>query len=63
MSLRQDMSKNIMYSNNMRTNRNELMRRLLTGVTKEKLEFLVRTREEARRQFPCEGEKQEALFP
>lgn len=41
--------KKINYSNNMRTNRNELMRRLLSGVTKDELEYLVRMREEARR--------------
>ena len=37
------------YSNSMKTNRNELVRRLLSGDTKEELEFLVKKREEARR--------------
>ena len=41
--------KKVIYSNNMRTNRNELMRRLLSGVTKDELEYLVRIREESRR--------------
>ena len=36
----------------MKTNRNELVRRLLSGVTKEELEFLVKKREEARRPIP-----------
>lgn len=36
------------YSINMRTNRNELIRRLLSGVTTEELEYLVKLREEAR---------------
>ena len=36
----------------MKTNRNELVRRLLTGVTKGELEFLVRKREEAMRPIP-----------
>ena len=40
------------YSNSMKTNRNELVRRLLSGVTKEELEFLVKKREEARRPIP-----------
>ena len=32
----------------MKTNRNELIRRLLSGVTEDELEHLVRVREEAR---------------
>ena len=48
MPMSADMKK-INYSNNMRTNRNELMRQLLSGVTKDELEYLVRMREEARR--------------
>lgn len=55
------MNKEITNSNNMRTSRNELMRRILTGVTKEELEFLVRTRQDS--VSPCEEGKQEALFP
>ena len=39
----------IMYSNSMKTNRNELIRRLSSGVTDDELENLVRVREEARR--------------
>ena len=38
----------MIYSNNMRTNRNELMRRLLSGITTSELQNLVRMREEAR---------------
>ena len=38
---------NIIYSNNMKTNRNELIRRLLSGLTDSELENLVRVREEA----------------
>ena len=41
------------YSNSMKTNRNELIRRLLSGVTDDKLENLVRVREEARRPIPA----------
>ena len=44
---------NIIYSNNMKTNRNELIRRLLSGVTDDELENLVRLREEARRPIPA----------
>ena len=36
----------------MKTNRNELVRRLLSGVTDDELENLVRLREEARRSIP-----------
>ena len=36
---------NIIYSNNMKTNRNELIRRLLSGLTDSELENLVRVRE------------------
>ena len=38
---------NIIYSNNVKTNRNELIRRLLSGLTDSELENLVRVREEA----------------
>ena len=44
---------NIIYSNSMKTNRNELMRRLLSGVPDDELENLVRVREEARRAIPA----------
>ena len=37
----------------MKTNRNELIRRLLSGVTDDELENLVRLREEARRPIPA----------
>ena len=42
----------------MRTNRNELIRRLLSGITNDELQNLVRVREEARRPIPTmrEGE-------
>ena len=43
----------IIYSNSMKTNRNELIRRLLSGVTDNELENLVRVREEARRPIPA----------
>ena len=57
------MNKEIINSNNMRTNRNELMRRNLTGVTKEELEFLVRTPEEARRRIPMRGGEARGPIP
>ena len=44
---------NIIYSNNMKTNRNELIRRLSSGVTDDELEKLVRLREEASRPIPA----------
>ena len=44
---------NITYGNSMKTNRNELIRRLLSGVTDDELENLVRVREEARRPIPA----------
>ena len=44
---------NIIYSNNMKTNRHELIIRLLSGVTDDELENLVRLREEARRPIPA----------
>ena len=37
----------------MKTNRNELLTRLLSGVTEDELENLVRVREEARRPIPA----------
>ena len=37
----------------MKTNHNELIRRLLSGVTDDELENLVRVREEARRPIPA----------
>ena len=37
----------------MKTNRNELIRRLLSGVTDDELGTLVRVREEARRPIPA----------
>ena len=43
---------NIIYSNSMNTNRNELIRRLLSGITNDKLQNLVRVWEEARRPIP-----------
>ena len=44
---------NITYGNSMKTNRNELIRRLLSGVTDDELGNLVRVREEARRPIPA----------
>ena len=44
---------NIIYSNSMKTNHNELIRRLLPGVTDDKLRNLVRVREEAGRPYSC----------
>ena len=43
----------IIYSNSMKTNRNELIRRLLSGVTDDELANLVRVREEVRRPIPA----------
>ena len=42
----------IIYSNSMKTNRNELIRRLLSEVTADELENLVRVREEASNSRP-----------
>ena len=39
--------KNFFYSNNIMSRRNELIRRLLSGLTDSELENLVRVREEA----------------
>ena len=48
----------------MKTNRNELIRRLLSGITNDELQNLVQVREEARRHIPAmRGEKQDALSP
>ena len=44
--------KNFIYSNSMKTNRNELLRRLLSGLTDSELETLVQIREKARRPIP-----------
>ena len=41
--------KKMIYSNNILSNRNELVRRLLSGITNVELQNLVRVREEARR--------------
>ena len=48
-----DQKQNNIYSNSMKTNRNELIRRLLTGVTGDELRNLVLVREEARRPIPA----------
>ena len=42
----------IIDSNSMKTNRNELIRRLLSRITNDELQNLVRVREEARRPIP-----------
>ena len=44
---------NIIHSNSMKSSRNELIRRLLSGVTDDELENLVTVREEARRPIPA----------
>ena len=44
--------KKFIYSNSMKTNRNELLRRLLSGLTDSDLETLVQIREKARRPIP-----------
>ena len=51
--VRSNENNNIIYSNSMKTNRNELIRRLLSGVTEDELKHLVRVREEARRPIPA----------
>ena len=51
--VRSNENNNIIYSNSMKTNRNELIRRLLSGITKDELENLLRVREEARRPIPA----------
>lgn len=48
-----EMREIIIYSNNTRTNRNELMRRLLSGITTSELQNFVRMQEEARRPIPA----------
>ena len=45
-------NKKITYSNSMRSNRNELIRRLLSGITNDGPQNLVQVREEARRHIP-----------
>ena len=58
-----DSNGKIMYGNNMRTNRNELMRRLLSGITTSELQNLVRMREEARRPIPAPRTKKPQPVP
>ena len=55
--------KKIIYSNNMRTNRNELIRRSLSGITNEERENLVQVREEARRHIPIPRRRTPILAP
>ena len=43
---------NLIYSNSMKANRNELIRSLLSGITNDELQNLVRVREEARHPIP-----------
>ena len=63
-----DLNKIIYYSNHIMSNRNELVKRLLSGITNSELQLLenlVRVREEATRPIPTmrgPGEKQDALF-
>ena len=50
-----DLNKIIYYSNDVMSNRNELVRRLVPGITNSELQLLqnlVRVREEARRPIP-----------
>ena len=44
--------KKFIYSNSMKTSRNELLRRLLSGITDSELESLVKIREQKRRPVP-----------
>ena len=44
--------KKIIYSNSMKTSRNELLRRLLSGLTDSELESLVKIREQKRLPIP-----------
>ena len=44
--------KKIIYSNSMKTSRNELLRRLLSGLTDSELETLVQIREQKRPPIP-----------
>ena len=46
-------NKKIIYSSSMKTNRNELIRRLLSELTEDELENLVRVREEVRCPMPA----------
>ena len=48
---------NFIYSNSMKTNRNEVIRRLLPGITNDELQNLVRVREEARIPTPAPRKK------
>ena len=45
-------NKKIIYSNSIKTNRKELIRRSLSGITNDELQNLVRVREEVRRPIP-----------
>ena len=54
---------NFIYSNSMKTNRNELIRRLLSGITNDALQNLVRVREEARRPIPTPRKKNSYSCP
>ena len=45
-------NKKIMYSNSRKTNRNELIRIWLSGITNDELQNLVQVREKARRSIP-----------
>ena len=49
MRVQKSENKRMIYSNSMKTNRNEIIRRLLSGVRDDELRNLVRVREEARR--------------
>ena len=50
---------NLMYSNNIMSYRNELMGRLLSGITNSELENLIRVREEGRRPIPAPRRKKQ----
>ena len=60
--VRSNENNNIIYSNSMKTDRNELIRRLLSGVTDDELENLVRVREETRRPIPTPRKTTPSLF-
>ena len=51
--VRSNENTNIIYGNSMKTNRNELIRRLLSGITNDELQNLVRERKETRHPIPA----------
>ena len=57
------MARNDIYSNNRMSNRNELVRRLLSGITMSELQNLVRMWEEVSRPIPAPRRREEANRP